>query len=102
MRIWFERSGGFAGRRLRGSLDSSSLPETQARHLTELLERSHFFDLPLKLESASGADRFSYKLTVETPSGSHTVEAGEAAIPPELRPLLDWLTRTLSTTRTDH
>ena len=96
MRIWFERSGGFAGLRLEGSLDTSSLPEKQAKHLAELLERSHFFDLPLKLKSASGADRFSYKLTVETPSGSHSVEAGEAAVPPELRPLLVWLTRMLS------
>ncbi len=96
MRIRFERSGGFAGRSIRGLVDSSSLPEVQARHLAELIEQAHFFDLPLKLVSTGpGADRFSYKVTIETESASHTVEAGEAAIPPELRPLLDWLTRSL-------
>jgi hypothetical protein len=97
MWIRFERTGGFAGRKLQGSLDSSSLPEPQARRLLELLEQSHFFDLPLKLESASpGADRFSYKVTVETESGSHTVEANDAAVPAGLRPLLTWLTHSLS------
>jgi hypothetical protein len=96
MRIWFERTGGFAGRSLHGLLDSTSLPELQARRLAELLDQSHFFALPQKLESPSpGADRFSYRVTVETDSGSHTVEAGEAAVPPELRPLLDWLARSL-------
>jgi hypothetical protein len=96
MRIRIERSGGFAGRKIQGSLDSSALPEPQARRLAELLEQSHFFDLPLRLESPSpGADRFNYKVTVETDSGSHSVEASDAAIPAELRPLLDWLTRSL-------
>jgi hypothetical protein len=96
MRIWLERSGGFAGRRQHGSLDSTSLSELQARQLAELLDRSHFFELPLRLESSSpGADRFSYRLTVETDSATHTVEAAEAAVPAELRPLLDWLTHSL-------
>ncbi len=99
MRIRFERTGGFAGRRIQGSLDSSSLSDIQARRLAELLEQAHFFELPLKLKSASpSADRFNYTVTVETESGSHTVEAGEAAVPPELRPLLDYLTRSLSAT----
>ncbi len=97
MRIRFQRTGGFAGRSIQGSLDSSSLSEIQARRLSELLEQAHFFELPVKLKSASpAADRFSYTVTVETESGSHTVEAGEAAVPPELRPLLDYLTRSLS------
>ncbi|HYK89726.1 MAG TPA: protealysin inhibitor emfourin [Acidobacteriota bacterium] len=97
MRIWFERSGGFAGRKVQGSLDSSRLPESQAQNLAELLKRSHFFDLPQKMRSASpGADRFVYKVTVETDDGDHTIEAAESAVPPDLRPLLDFLTRSLS------
>jgi hypothetical protein len=96
MRILFERTGGIAGRKIQGSLDSSALPEPQARRLAELLEQAHFFDLPLRLESpSSGADRFNYKVTVETDLGSHTVIASEAAVPAELRLLLDWLSRSL-------
>ncbi len=96
MRILFERSGGIVGRSIRVSLDSASLPERQARRLAELLEQSHFFDLPVKLESTRpGADRFSSRVTVETDAGSHTIEAAEAAVPADLRPLLDWLTRSL-------
>jgi hypothetical protein len=97
MQIRFERTGGLVGRRIQGSIDSSSLSKPQARLLLELLDQSHFFDLPLKLESAApGADRFTYRVTVETESGSHTVEANDAAVPVELRPLLNWLTRSLS------
>ncbi len=94
MRITFERSGGFTGRKLQRSVDSAVLPAMQAHRLAELLEQSHFFDLPGKMPPPSrGADRFNYKITVETESRTHTVEATEAAIPPQLRPLLDWLTR---------
>jgi hypothetical protein len=94
MRIVFERTGGFAGRRIQGALESSSLSEPQIGQLRELLDRSHFFRLPAKLISKhGGADRFYYRITVESDDGVHTVEAAEAAIPPHLRALLDWLTR---------
>ena len=94
MRVFFERSGGFAGRKLQASLDLRSLPPEDARRLEELLERSRFFELPLKLEPPGpAADRFTYRVTVESENGSRTVEAGEGAVPPGMRPLIDWLTR---------
>jgi hypothetical protein len=94
MRIIFERTGGFAGRKIQGTVESSSLSERQAKRLRELLDKSSFFHLPEKLTpEISGADRFYYKITIESETGIHTVEAAEAAIPPHLRPLLDWLTR---------
>jgi hypothetical protein len=92
MRILFERTGGFAGMKLRRMLDSSELPPPEAKVLERLLRRSRFFDLPQELESSSsGADRFHYRVTVETEQGSRTVEAGEAAVPASMRPLLQWL-----------
>ncbi len=92
MRIFFERTGGFAGLRLQRILNSSELPPSEARRLHRLLQDSHFFDLPQDLESSPrGADRFHYKVTVETEQGSRTVEAGEAAVPASMRPLLRWL-----------
>ncbi len=97
MRVIFERSGGFAGRKLQTMLDSTTLTEAQAQTLRQLLERSNFFDLPARLDArAPGADRFNYKVTVENEGESHTVEASDASVPPQLRPLLDWLTRSIS------
>jgi hypothetical protein len=97
MRIMFERSGGFSGRKIQGSLDSSMLPVSEARRLTQLVEQSHFFELPPILESAEpGADRFNYRVTVESEKGRHTVEASEAAVPGPMRPLLEFLARSVA------
>jgi hypothetical protein len=94
MRILFERTGGFAGRKIEGRIDSSTLSVSQARRLKELLKQSGFFALPAVLKSEHpGTDRFSYRVTVETEEGQHTVEAGEEAVPGPMRPLLDFLTR---------
>jgi hypothetical protein len=96
MRISVERSGGFSGIRLKGSLDSATLPLSQARLLKQLLKKSGFFGLPAVLESRDqGPDRFNYKVTVETEEGTHTIEAGEAAIPTPMRPFLDFLNRSV-------
>jgi hypothetical protein len=98
MHIRFERTGGFAGQKLSGSVDSSELPLAQARRLKDLLKRSHFFELPSILQaSVPGADRFNYTVTVESEEGTHTVHASDAAIPGEMRALLDFLTRSLRT-----
>jgi hypothetical protein len=97
MRILFERTGGFAGGKLEGSLDCSTLSRAQFRRLRRLLDKSGFFELPPLLESyGPGADRFSYRVTVESEGRAHTVEADEAAIPDPMRPLLDFLATALS------
>jgi hypothetical protein len=96
MRISMERSGGFTGIKLKGPLDSATLPLSQARLLKQLLRKSGFFEPPPVLESnAAGADCFSYKATVETADGKHNLESGEAAIPCSMRPFLDFLTRSV-------
>jgi hypothetical protein len=96
MRIFFERTGGFAGIKIKTSLDSSTLPPREARRLQRLLKQSGFFNLPPVLESGEpGADRFSYKVTIETEGRKHTVEAAEAAVPGTMRPFLDFLARSI-------
>jgi hypothetical protein len=61
--------------------------------LARLVETRRFFDLPARTEHATaGGDRFGYAITVEDGSRSHTVKVGEAAVPPPLRPLIEWLT----------
>ena len=95
MRIYFERTGGFAGLKLKTSLDADSLTPQQARRLRKLLQESRFFELPLRMDaSVARPDRFQYRLTVENENCVHTVQANEDAVPPEMRPLLDWLTAT--------
>lgn len=82
--------------KLKGSLDAAALSRTQARRLQELLNESGFFDLPPVLKSAEpAADRFNYRVTVETEGRVHTVEAGEAALPGSMRPFLDFLARSI-------
>ena len=95
MRILFERTGGFAGLKLRAALEEKSLSPRELRRLHKLLEKSRFFTLPLRMESPGASpDRFQYRLTVEDRNCSHTVQASEDAIPPEMRPLVEWLTTT--------
>ncbi len=95
MHILFERTGGFAGLTLKASLDAEALPPQQARRLRKLLQESRFFELPLRLDtSVPRPDRFQYRLTIENNNCVHTVQASEDAMPPEMRPLLDWLTAT--------
>jgi|WetSurMetagenome_2_1015567.scaffolds.fasta_scaffold283169_2 hypothetical protein len=96
MRVVFERTGGFAGIKVEGSLDSSSLTVPQARRLQTLLKKSGFFELPSVLESANtGADHFNYRVTVESEEGQHTVEAIDIALPASMRPLLNFLIRSV-------
>lgn len=79
--------------RLQVDLDSETLPAAEAKKLERLFARSRFFELPPDLCVASpGADRFQYRLTVEEEGQAHTVRASDSALPPELRPLLDFLT----------
>jgi hypothetical protein len=92
MRIHFERSGGFAGRRVQHTIDTATLPPEKAREVEGLVEASNFFALPPHGPTpAQGADRFQYRLTVADDDRQHAVQFSEAAVPPEARALLDWV-----------
>jgi hypothetical protein len=93
LRIELTRSGGYAGLTTKlGELDTSTLPEPEARELEELVNRAD----PQALAAAApmrgkGADRFQYELTIEGPDGRHELVMSEDRIPDELRPLVDRL-----------
>ena len=94
MKVQWERTGGFSGMRMAGSIDSRSLSDADARRLHELVEAAGFFELPEELSGpAGGADRFLYTLTVEIDGRRHTVSTGEAAAPAALKSLIGWLTK---------
>lgn len=93
--IRFRRSGGlFAGDRLETSVDLAALTQEDAAEIEhdlaavdlEALARSS----PLR---GPGADGYQYDLTVQRGGETREVTVGETAVPDELRPLIDRLTR---------
>jgi hypothetical protein len=92
MILRMERSGGFTGIPLRAVIDSEQLPIEESRNLHHLVEVSGFFSLPPAIRSPSGADRFSYRLTIEDSGRSHTVEVSEGAAPEHLQALIRQVT----------
>ena len=99
MVIRFERTGGFTGMSLRVVIDTTALQPVEHQNLSDLVRAAGFFQLPALLPGLQGgADRFTYKLTVEESKNMHTVEVGESGLPESLRPLiqqLEKLARTL-------
>jgi len=93
MRVHFKRSGGFAGMPLSVTVDVDTLAPADSQHLRDLIDAASFFSLPARLTApVPGGDRFHYTLAIETAERQHAVEIHEAATPPAVRPLLEWLT----------
>jgi hypothetical protein len=92
VRIRFERTGGVAGIPLACEVALDALPAHDRRHLEQLVDASDFFSCPASMTGASGADRFTYTISVERDARTHTVEVSDAATPPKLRPLITYLT----------
>ena len=92
VKIYFERTGGFAGMRTSASLDTDKLPPNESEQLHDMCNNIDFFNLPSKLESQSGAaDIFHYKITIESKDGKHTVETTDTSMTPELENLVGFL-----------
>lgn len=94
MRIDFLRSGGFAGLKLRLSLDVNTLPEDQAQVIRRLMDEANFLTIDEMLPGAPNVrDEYQYQITVITENVQHTVQAAESSMPEPLRPFVDELTR---------
>ena len=92
MRISFERSGGFAGITVKTAVDEEDLALDEAQKLRQLVEKADFFNSPGKIMSRSPQpDRFQYELRLEEKGRQHTVTMSEDAMPPKLKPLVNWL-----------
>jgi len=90
--IDLERSGGFAGMSLRGSVDTSRLPPDEAGTIAELVDRVDFGALAAGAGAPARApDRFQYDLVVRRGKERHALSLGESQVTPELRSLLDHL-----------
>lgn len=97
MKVYFERTGGFAAMRTSLSIDTDLLPFEESEKLKTLFEEADFFNLPQKSKPAEGADYFHYKITLETKDNKHTVETTDLTITPTLETIVNFLTNKAST-----
>ena len=100
MILTFERTGGFTAIPLRLMVDTDELDIQERTLLHSQVAEADFFNLPgREPTSASGYDRFTFKLTVQTEQQNHTIEYGDASIPEPLQPLIDQLSLMARTRR---
>ena len=93
-RITFERTGGFAGMHNVVNINPNDLPEEQAKALSELLDKLDFDELPEQaMNNPALPDQFTYRITVETKEGQHSVVTGDASAPEEMQELIQMLNR---------
>jgi hypothetical protein len=99
MRITFERTGGFMGRKVNLTLNLDDLPADQAGTLRRLLNEANFFTLSEDPPTRPVPDGFKYTITVEAGTVKHTVRTSDTSAPEELRPLLQELSQKARTQR---
>jgi hypothetical protein len=92
-KIYYERTGGFMGRKVSVTIDLDDLPEEQAELLDELLDEADFFELPADLTKPTMPDSFTYNITISSEERQHSVRVSDATAPEDLRPLLEELSR---------
>lgn len=93
MHILFEQSGGFMGRTISLELDLQDLPDADAGTLLQLIDEANFFSLPANMPPTGARDDFHYRVTIQAETSQHTVRTSDASAPPELRPLLQELSK---------
>lgn len=90
--ISYERSGGFAGLTNSIKMDSDTLQADEKDKLFQLIEEADFFNLEITVDSsAHSADRFNHKISMESGAVNRTLEFGDASIPDQLAPLVNYL-----------
>lgn len=94
MKILFERTGGFMGRKISLHLNLDDLPSDQAGALKHLLDEVDFLNLEEdKSASLYARDAFHYLVRVETEKIQHSVHVTDLSMPAALRPLIEELSR---------
>jgi hypothetical protein len=92
-KIFYERTGGFMGRKISATMDLDDLPDKLAVLLGDLLDKANFFELPTDLTKAAMPDAFTYNITVSSQERQHSVRVSDTTAPDDLRPLLEELSK---------
>lgn len=97
MRIYFRRSGGFAGLSSKVEFETDSLSPEEQQEIQEYVNNASFFNLPTSfLPSQRGAaDYYQYRISIETPECKHSIVTTEFNTPTQLKPLIEYLTKKL-------
>ena len=92
-KIFYERTGGFMGRKVTATIDLGDVSNELAELLDNLLKEADFFALPSDLTKAAMPDAFTYNITVSSEERQHSVRVSDTTAPDDLRPLLDELSK---------
>jgi hypothetical protein len=92
VRVEMRRSGGFTGRTVQVRLDSARMRPAEAVRLRQLVSTLDLSRLGPPVPPSAGADLMRYDLVVEHDGGRWEGTVADPAIPPEMRPLLQFLT----------
>ena len=98
MRVNFRRSGGFAGLRSELEFETDSLPLEEQQEFQEYVNNASFFNLPESLlpsRRGGAADYYQYRISIETPERKHSIVTTEFTTLPQLKPLIEYLTKKL-------
>ncbi|MGZ8161552.1 MAG: protealysin inhibitor emfourin [Methylobacter sp.] len=91
MHITIQRTGGFTAIPVTKTVDVAAMPPNEATQLRQMVEGADFFNLPSTIASTPQPDRFTYQISVEQDGKRHSVTFGETAMPPGIKPLVDFL-----------
>ncbi|GIF21862.1 hypothetical protein BJ973_002189 [Actinoplanes tereljensis] len=92
VRVEMRRSGGFTGRTAHVVLESARLPPAEAAELVRLVSAIDP-GIVTSTATSAGADLMRYDLIIERGAQRWQGTVSDPAIPPQLRPLLQFLSR---------
>ena len=92
MQIFFVRSGGFMGSKLKTAVDTTMLPVEEAKELERVLTAEQLTNLPSTSETTGSTDQFNYELTVISGEWQHTAVFSDSQMTAELQPVIRRLT----------
>ncbi len=92
MKVYFERTGGFAGLKTSVLLDTDKMSHDESEEFYSVYNNTNFLHLPQKTESKNNvADVFHYKITVEMQDEKYTVETTDLSLTPEFENFINFL-----------
>ena len=92
MKIFFERTGGFAGVHNKVEIDTEKISKKEQQEIMDRVDKSSFFTLPAKSKPTSIIDGFHYEIRIEN-GKKHTIKRSDGAIEEKLKPLFEFLTK---------
>ena len=96
--INYKRTGGAMGGEITMDFDLSGMPASESQRLHNLLDESHFFEIPVVNNLMARPDEYEYTITVVAGNSIHTVRASDSSMPKSLRPLIEDLNALAKTT----